>query len=210
MDWSLLLLCVLTILEIIQFHQIYVNLLQEIHVFQIFQNNNDVEEKNISANNFLVFCSSVNFFISLAYLAFVYVILRRMKHNKPSQLSVGCLNFSKLKEIHFVWSTFKIIFSTTLLVSFLVNRNKVVPISIFLFSSGFLIINYKLSSDLTTLLTNKNEEETENLDLDEIHYRKLSTDEIWEEPQTKQITECIIHFPQDTGQIELSSIELTS
>ena len=196
MDWSLLLLCVLTILEIIQFHQIYVNLLQEIHVFQIFQNNNDVEEKNISANNFLVFCSSVNFFISLAYLAFVYVIQRRKKHNKPSQLSVGCLNFSKLKEIHFVWSTFKIIFSTTLFVSFLVNRNKVVPISIFLFSSGkivfitlsivlltfaftgFLIINYKLSSDLTTLLTNKSEEETENLDLDEIHYRKLSTDEI--------------------------------
>merc|ERR1712198_167065 len=178
MDWSLLLLCVLTILEIIQFHQIYVNLLQEIHVFQIFQNNNDVEEKNTSANNFLVFCSSVNFFISLAYLAFVYVIQRRKKHNKPYQLSVGSLNFSKLKEIHFVWSSFKIIFSTILLVSFLVNRNKVVPISIFLFSSGFLIINYKLSSDLTTLLTNNNKEDSENLDLDEIHYRKLSTDEI--------------------------------
>ena len=139
MDWSLLLLCVLTILEIIQFHQIYVNLLQEIHVFQIFQNSNNVEEKNISANNFLVFCSSVNFFISLAYLAFVYVIQRRKKHNKPSQLSVGCLNFSKLKEIHFVWSTFKILFSTILFVSFLFSRNKVVPISIFLFSSGKIV-----------------------------------------------------------------------
>jgi len=178
MDGSLLLLWVLTILEIIQFHQIYVNLLQEIHVFQIFQNNNNVEEKNITANNFLVFCSSVNFFISLAYLAFVYVIQRRIKHNKPSQMSVGCLNFSKLKEIHFVWSTFKIIFSTILLVSFLVSRNKVVPISIFLFSSGFLLVNYKLSSDLTILLTKKNKEDPENLDLDEIHYRKLSTDEI--------------------------------
>jgi len=177
MDWSLFLLWFLTILDILQFHEVYVNLLQDINIFQIYQNNSDVQDPDISANAFLVFCSSVNFFISLTYLAFVYVIRSRQKHYKPTQFSAACLNFSKLKEIYFVWSIFKILFSIILLVSFLVNRNSVIPVFIFFSSAGFMLINYKLSSDLTILLTN-NYEENEKENDEEFHYRKLKTDEV--------------------------------
>ena len=118
MDLSLLLLAGLTVIEVILFQQVFIYFLLDLIKLQKCQDSgcdNAQEPEETSIYHFLVLLSVLNVFISLINLGFIYVTKRRQSHGHKDTVSLLCLTFTISRDIHKLWSLFKIIFSLILL-----------------------------------------------------------------------------------------------
>ena len=138
MEMSLLLLCVITILEIVVFQQVYVNLIMDI---VRLQNCAQTEEDNcdhVGARSrtflFLQSCSVINTLINTLNLVFIYVTNSRRRNKNPAPLSVLGLHRSHLRWLVTCWTVYKIIFSS-LLTSSLLLSGGINPTSVILLIS---------------------------------------------------------------------------
>ena len=122
---SLLLLCVITILEIVVFQQVYVNLIMDIvrlqNCAQMANDNCDHIGDKTRTFLFLQSCSVINILINTLNLGFIYVTNSRRRNKNPSPLSVFGLNLSHLRLLVTSWTVFKIIFSALLTSSLLLS-----------------------------------------------------------------------------------------
>ena len=118
MDISLFLLAGLTLIEIILFQQVFIYFLLDLIKLQKCQDSgcdNAQEPEGSSIYHFLVLLSILNVFISLIHLGFIYVTRRRRSHGHKDTVSLLCLTLPISRDIHQLWSLFKIIFSLILL-----------------------------------------------------------------------------------------------
>ena len=118
MDISLVLLAGLTVTEVILFQQVFIYFLLDLIKLQKCQDSgcdNAQEPEGSSVYNFLVLLSILNVFISLINLGFIYVTRRRRSHGHKDTVSLLCLTLPISRDIHQLWSIFKIIFSFILL-----------------------------------------------------------------------------------------------
>ena len=118
MDISLVLLAGLTVTEVILFQQVFIYFLLDLIKLQKCQDSgcdNAQEPEGSSVYHFLVLLSILNVFISLINLGFIYVTRRRRSHGHKDTVSLLCLTLPISRDIHQLWSIFKIIFSLILL-----------------------------------------------------------------------------------------------
>lgn len=118
MDISLFLLAGLTVTEVILFQQVFIYFLLDLIKLQKCQDSgcdNAQEPEGSSVYHFLVLLSILNVFISLINLGFIYVTRRRWSHGHKDTVSLLCLTLPISRNIHQLWSIFKIIFSLILL-----------------------------------------------------------------------------------------------
>ena len=118
MDISLVLLAGLTVTEVILFQQVFIYFLLDLIKLQKCQDSgcdNAQEPEGSSVYHFLVLLSILNVFISLINLGFIYVTRRRRSHGHKDTVSLLCLTLPISRDIHQLWSLFKIIFSLILL-----------------------------------------------------------------------------------------------
>ena len=118
MDISLFLLAGLTVTEVILFQQVFIYFLLDLIKLQKCQDSgcdNAQEPEGSSVYHFLVLLSILNVFISLINLSFIYVTRRRRSHGHKDTVSLLCLTLPISRDIHQLWSLFKIIFSLILL-----------------------------------------------------------------------------------------------
>ena len=118
MDISLFLLAGLTVIEVILFQQVFIYFLLDLIKLQNCQDSgcdNAQEPEGSSIYHFLVLLSILNVFISLIHLGFIYVTRRRRSHGHKDTVSLLCLTLPISRDIHQLWSLFKIIFSLILL-----------------------------------------------------------------------------------------------
>ena len=118
MDISLVLLAGLTVTEVILFQQVFIYFLLDLIKLQKCQDSgcdNAQEPEGSSVYHFLVLLSILNVFISLINLGFIYVTRRRWSHGHKDTVSLLCLTLPISRNIHQLWSIFKIIFSLILL-----------------------------------------------------------------------------------------------
>lgn len=118
MDISLFLLAGLTVTEVILFQQVFIYFLLDLIKLQKCQDSgcdNAQEPEGSSVYHFLVLLSILNVFISLINLGFIYVTRRRRSHGHKDTVSLLCLTLPISRDIHQLWSLFKIIFSLILL-----------------------------------------------------------------------------------------------
>ena len=118
MDISLFLLAGLTVTEVILFQQVFIYFLLDLIKLQKCQDSgcdNAQEPEGSSVYHFLVLLSILNVFISLINLGFIYVTRRRRSHGHKDTVSLLCLTLPISRDIHQLWSIFKIIFSLILL-----------------------------------------------------------------------------------------------
>ena len=118
MDISLFLLAGLTVIEVILFQQVFIYFLLDLIKLQKCQDSgcdNAQEPEGSSIYHFLVLLSILNVFISLINLCFIYVTRRRRSHGHKDTVSLLCLTLPISRDIHQLWSLFKIIFSLILL-----------------------------------------------------------------------------------------------
>ena len=118
MDISLFLLAGLTVIEVILFQQVFIYFLLDLIKLQKCQDSgcdNAQEPEGSSIYHFLVLLSILNVFISLINLCFIYVTRRRRSHGHKDTVSLLCLTPPISRDIHQLWSLFKIIFSLILL-----------------------------------------------------------------------------------------------
>ena len=118
MDISLFLLAGLTVIEVILFQQVFIYFLLDLIKLQKCQDSgcdNAQEPEGSSIYHFLVLLSILNVFISLIHLGFIYVTRRRRSHGHKDTVSLLCLTLPISRDIHQLWSLFKIIFSLILL-----------------------------------------------------------------------------------------------
>ena len=125
MEVSLLLLCMVTILEIVVFQQVYVNLIMDIVRLQNCAETSDANCDHVGAKSrtflFLQTCSVINTFINTVNLVFVYVTNSRRRNKNPTPLSIFGLNLSHLRGLVKCWTVYKIIFSSLLTSSLLLT-----------------------------------------------------------------------------------------
>ena len=118
MDISLFLLAGVTVTEVILFQQVFIYFLLDLIKLQKCQDSgcdNAQEPEGSSVYHFLVLLSILNVFISLINLGFIYVTRRRRSHGHKDTVSLLCLTLPISRDIHQLWSLFKIIFSLILL-----------------------------------------------------------------------------------------------
>ena len=118
MDISLFLLAGLTVIEVILFQQVFIYFLLDLIKLQKCQDSgcdNAQEPEGSSIYHFLVLLSILNVSISLIHLGFIYVTRRRRSHGHKDTVSLLCLTLPISRDIHQLWSLFKIIFSLILL-----------------------------------------------------------------------------------------------
>ena len=118
MDINLFLLAGLTVTEVILFQQVFIYFLLDLIKLQKCQDSgcdNAQEPEGSSVYHFLVLLSILNVFISLINLGFIYVTRRRWSHGHKDTVSLLCLTLPISRDIHQLWSIFKIIFSLILL-----------------------------------------------------------------------------------------------
>lgn len=133
-------LLVVTVLEVILFQQVFVNLIIDINHLQIIQeyiahlkmtNNNQAQEideakfaeKTGPASFILNFSSAFNFCLSFIYVLCVYLAMNQTSRNNKQSFSRFCGNFTILSRIVFSWYVFKMCFSLTLLLILLLGTN---------------------------------------------------------------------------------------
>ena len=142
METSLLLLCGLTVLEVVLFQEVHVNLIVDIiqlqscglsdkancHIFgRIYES---------QTGNFLQLCSVINIVINVMNLVFVYVTRSRQRHNNSVPVSVWCLNISTSGRLVTCWTVFKIVFNSVLVCGLLLTGGVTVTSVILISSLG--------------------------------------------------------------------------
>ena len=125
MEMSLLLLCVITILEIVVFQQVYVNLIMDIVRLQNCALTDDDNCDHVGGKSrtflFLQTCSVINTLINTVNLVFIYVTNSRRRNKNPTPLSLFGLQLSHLRWLVSCWTVYKIIFSSLLTSSLLLT-----------------------------------------------------------------------------------------
>ena len=118
MDTSLLLLASLTVIDVILFQQVFVYFLQDLIKLQKCQDSGcdkaQGPETTLS-HRFLVLLSVLNVLISLINLGFIYITRRRQGHGHKDNISLLCVTLPVIRDVHRIWSIFKIIFAFILL-----------------------------------------------------------------------------------------------
>ena len=115
---SLFLLAGLTVIEVILFQQVFIYFLLDLIRLQKCQDSgcdNARKPEGTFIYHFLVLLSILNVFISLINLGFIYVTRRRQSHGHKETVSLLCLTVTITRDIHKLWSFFKIIFLLILL-----------------------------------------------------------------------------------------------
>ena len=122
MEINLLLLGLLTILELVIFQEVDVNLISDIIKVQTCENsptpNCDTAGPII---RFLQLCSIINILINVVNLAFVYVTRSRQRNNNSAPVSFLWLNILTLRDILTLWTIYKILFSSFLTCGLFLN-----------------------------------------------------------------------------------------
>ena len=140
METSLLLLCLITILEIVVFQQVYVNLIMDIVRLQNCAHTSDDNCDHVGAKSrtflFLQCCSVINTLINTVNLVFVYVTNSRRRNKNPSPLSIFGLKLSHWRWLVRCWTGYKIIFSSLLTSSLLLSSGVNLTSVILLISLG--------------------------------------------------------------------------
>ena len=140
MEMSLLLLCLITILEIVVFQQVYVNLIMDIIRLQNCAHTSDDNCDHVGARSltflFLQCCSVINILINTVNLVFVYVTNSRRRNKNPSPLSIFGLKLSHLRWLVTCWTGYKIIFSSLLTSSLFLSGGVHFTSIILLFTLG--------------------------------------------------------------------------
>ena len=140
MEMSLLLLCLITILEIVVFQQVYVNLIMDIIRLQNCAHTSDDNCDHVGARSltflFLKCCSVINILINTVNLVFVYMTNSRRRNKNPSPLSIFGLKLSHLRWLVTCWTGYKIIFSSLLTSSLFLSGGVHFTSIILLFTLG--------------------------------------------------------------------------
>ena len=129
-----------TILEVILFQQVFVNLITDINHLQVIQeyvehlrmvskqHEKELDESKFSektglASYILNFSSAFNFCLSLIYVLCVYIAMNQSNQGSKRSFSRFCADFAILSRLVFLWYVFKMCFSCSLLFVLLLGTN---------------------------------------------------------------------------------------
>ena len=116
-------LFVLSILEIIIFQQVFVNLLLDLQTLKLCQQNSSTcdisNHVKSSAYYILTLLSVINILLHITNLCFIYVVRSRLKNGRNSSFKIYFLDLPLLSDIVLGWSIFKIFFTLLLLLRLL-------------------------------------------------------------------------------------------
>ena len=131
-----------TVLEVILFQQVFVNLMTDINHLQVIQEyiaqlkitgknqENELDETKFSektglASYILNFSSAFNFCLSFIYILCVYIAINQTSQAQDKQRSFSkfCGDFALLSRFVFLWYVFKMFFSFSLLFVLLLGTN---------------------------------------------------------------------------------------
>ena len=127
MEISLLICVLLTLLDILVFQQVYVNLVLDLDMLYQCQHNSaacDITNPgNSSTYYFLVMCSVFNVFIKLTHITFIYINRSRIKNGRHEELMMFGINFAIIRDIVRVWKIFLLIYSVIFILNFVQKQN---------------------------------------------------------------------------------------
>merc|ERR1711874_817366 len=181
METSLLLLCGPTVLEVVLFQEVHVNLIVDIIQLQSCGLSDKANCHIVGriyesqTGNFLQLCSVINIVINVMNLVFVYVTRSRQRHNNSVPVSVWCLNISTSGRLVTCWTVFKIVFNSVLVCGLLLTGGVTVTSVILISSLGYLVLLLRLLGDLTDLTGGEEDGAASRLT---VQYRKLSTEDV--------------------------------
>merc|ERR1712059_139505 len=126
----------------------------------------------------LTMFSVFNFLLTLIFLGCLYVTTD-MQGGRVKRWRKLCGELHLIRRLVFWWSTFKICFSVSLLLVFLLRPTTVSGeergvILLLAASAGFLMLQHHLAQDLSTLSL---EDLEQDVDRGDVMYRPLSTEE---------------------------------
>ena len=122
METSLLLLGLLTVLEVVIFQEVDVDLISDIIKVHACEDS-EASDCDIGGPvvQFLQLCSFINILINLVNIAFIYVTRSRQRNKNPAPVSLYWLDISTLRDILTWWTISKILFSSLLTIDLLLS-----------------------------------------------------------------------------------------
>ena len=129
-----------TVLEVILFQQVFVNLILDVNYFKVMQeyvehlrlvhlkheaeiHESKFSEKSAVSTYILNFSSAFNFCLSLIYLLCVYVAMNQTSRGSKNSFTRFCGDFILLTKLVNLWYIFKISFCLLLFLILLVNTS---------------------------------------------------------------------------------------